>query len=159
MSALAGVAARGDCGVMARPVWIDLANSPHVLFFRPVIDELHRRGIATHCTARDFAQTPAAVQSARHRRRGRSGVTAAPGIVGKATLSGRTGSALYGRSLVASRPSVAVSHNSYAQLVAARSLRVAAVTAMDYEYQPANHLAFRCADLIAVPDTYSHWTA
>ena len=40
-----------------RPVWIDLANSPHVLFFAPVIAELHRRGVATVVTARDFAQT------------------------------------------------------------------------------------------------------
>jgi len=28
------------------------------------------------------------------------------------------------------------------------------MTAMDYEYQPANHLAFRCADLVAVPDAF-----
>ena len=29
----------------AGPVWIDLANSPHVLFFTPIIDELRRRGV------------------------------------------------------------------------------------------------------------------
>ena len=28
------------------------------------------------------------------------------------------------------------------------------MTAMDYEYQPANHLAFRCADLVAVPEVF-----
>jgi hypothetical protein len=49
---------------------------------------------------------------------------------------------------------VAVSHNSYAQAVAARSLGIPVMTAMDYEHQPANHLAFRCADLVAVPETY-----
>ena len=137
---------------MAGPIWIDLANSPHVLFFRPVIDELHRRGIATHCTARDFAQTLPLCREL--------GIDAEPfgshggsGIVGKLRSLAERVAALRA---VARRiaPSVAVSHNSYAQLVAARSLRVAAVTAMDYEHQPANHLAFRCADLIAVPDTY-----
>ena len=40
-----------------RPVWIDLGNSPHVLFFAPVIAELHRRKVTTVVTARDFAQT------------------------------------------------------------------------------------------------------
>ena len=47
-----------------------------------------------------------------------------------------------------------MSHNSYSQAVAARSLRLPVMTAMDYEYQPANHLAFRCADLVAVPEAF-----
>jgi len=38
-------------------VWIDLANSPHVLFFAPLVREFERRGIEVTCTARDFAQT------------------------------------------------------------------------------------------------------
>ena len=28
------------------------------------------------------------------------------------------------------------------------------MTAMDYECQPASHLAFRCADLVAVPEVF-----
>jgi len=47
-----------------------------------------------------------------------------------------------------------VSHNSYSQAVAARSMRLPLMTAMDYEFQPANHLAFRCADVVAVPHAY-----
>ena len=35
------------------------------------------------------------------------------------------------------RPDVALSHNSYAQIVAARSLGIPAVTAMDFEHQPS----------------------
>jgi predicted glycosyltransferase len=50
------------------------------------------------------------------------------------------------------RPDVALSHNSYAQIAAAKSLRLPAVTAMDYEHQPANHLAFRLADRILLPE-------
>jgi predicted glycosyltransferase len=52
------------------------------------------------------------------------------------------------------RIDVAVSHNSYAQSVAARALRIACVTAMDYEYQPANHIAFRFADRVVVPEDF-----
>jgi uncharacterized protein len=139
---------RGGTG----PVWFDLANSPHVLFFRPVLDELHRRGLTTYCTARDFAQTvPLCTEFGIDAER--IGQHGGAGMRGKVlSLQDR----VMALRAVARRihPCVAVSHNSYAQLVAARSLRVPTVTAMDYEHQPANHLAFRCADLVAVPDAF-----
>ncbi len=47
---------------------------------------------------------------------------------------------------------VALSHNSYGQIVAARTLGLRVVTAMDYEGQPANHIAFRLAHLVLMPD-------
>lgn len=134
------------------PVWIDLANSPHVLFFRPVIDELHRRELATVVTARDFAQTVAlcAAFGMDAEVIGRHGGAS---IMGKARELARRAREL--RAFAQrTRPCVAVSHNAYSQIVAARSLGVPVMTAMDYEYQPANHLAFRCADLVAVPDVF-----
>jgi predicted glycosyltransferase len=134
------------------PVWVDLGNSPHVLFFKPVIDELHRRGVETVVSARDFAQTPHLCV--------RFGIDAEViGHHGGASISGKLlGLAQRVRELRAfaqrTRPCVAVSHNAYSQTVAARSLGMPVMTAMDYEYQPANHLAFRCADLVAVPDVF-----
>jgi hypothetical protein len=134
------------------PVWIDLANSPHVLFFQPVIAELHRRGVHTVVSARDFAQTVELC--------GLLGVEME--VVGKhggAGLAGKAGNlAARVRALRSfarkHSPSVAVSHNSYAQAVAGRTLRIPVVTAMDYEFQPANHLAFRCSGLVVVPDVF-----
>ena len=132
------------------PVWIDLANSPHVLFFTPIIGELRRRGVLTTVSARDFAQTTQLCT--------RFGIDAeVVGRHGGASLSGKLlGLAERVSELRAfahrTRPCVAVSHNSYSQTVAARSLRLPVMTAMDYEYQPANHLAFRCADLVAAPE-------
>ena len=38
-------------------IWVDLENSPHVLFFEPVIDELRRRGHEVVVTARRFCNT------------------------------------------------------------------------------------------------------
>ena len=38
-------------------IWIDLANSPQVLFFRPILIELERRGHTLAITSRDYAQT------------------------------------------------------------------------------------------------------
>jgi hypothetical protein len=49
---------------------------------------------------------------------------------------------------------LAVSHNSYSQVAAARLLGVRAVTLMDYEHQPANHLAFRLASRVIVPESF-----
>jgi predicted glycosyltransferase len=48
----------------------------------------------------------------------------------------------------------AISHNSYSQILAARALRIECVTLMDYEYQPANHLAFRLSSRIIVPVSF-----
>jgi predicted glycosyltransferase len=49
---------------------------------------------------------------------------------------------------------LAVSHNSYTQILAARLLGLKSVTLMDYEHQPANHLAFRFASRIIVPSAF-----
>ena len=74
-----------------------------------------------------------------------------PGRARKVTeLAGRA--LRLGRWARRERPQVALSHNSYAQLIAARSLSIPAVTAMDFEYQPMNHVAFRAADRILLPD-------
>jgi predicted glycosyltransferase len=49
---------------------------------------------------------------------------------------------------------LAVSHNSYSQILAARALSLKVVTLMDYEHQPANHLAFRIASRVIVPSAF-----
>jgi predicted glycosyltransferase len=135
-----------------RPVWIDLANSPHVLFFMPVIDELRGRGVETVITARDFAQTVSLCE----RFRIDAEVIGSHGGASVADKVRELGDRVRALRAFAGRthPRVAVSHNAYAQVVAARSLGLPAVTAMDYEFQPANHLAFRCASLVAVPDVF-----
>ena len=48
---------------------------------------------------------------------------------------------------------LAISHNSYAHALAAKSLGLRYVTIMDYEHQPANHINFRLANKILVPNT------
>src|SRR3989442_6316749 len=39
-----------------KKIWIDLDNSPHVPFFRPIIEELQKRGYRIILTARDSYQ-------------------------------------------------------------------------------------------------------
>ena len=133
-------------------IWIDLANSPHVPFFRAVIPEFVARGHQVEITARDFAQTVELAMKA--------GMT--PHVIGGhggRRLTGKAGN-LVGRASALRKWArdrgfdLAVSHNSYAQISAAASLGIKSVTLMDYEHQPANHLAFRLASRVIVPRAF-----
>jgi predicted glycosyltransferase len=130
-------------------IWIDLSNSPHPLLFDPVARRLEARGHTVLVTARDNAQT---VELARARWPGVEviGVPSPKGRIAKARTMARRALALR-RWATAHRPDVALSHNSYGQILVARQLRIPAVTAMDFEHQPANHLAFRLASTVLLP--------
>jgi uncharacterized protein len=130
-------------------VWIDHSNSPHPLLFEPIVRELEARGHEVLMTARDNAQT---VELARERWP-RVAVVGGPSPGGRV----RKGAAVAGRVRALrswaceSRPDVALSHNSFAQLAAARLVGIPAVNAMDYEHQPANHISFRLASRLLLP--------
>src|SRR5260370_13639411 len=44
------------CRGVGKTIWIDLDNSPHVPFFRPIIQQLETRGYHVLLTARDCFQ-------------------------------------------------------------------------------------------------------
>lgn len=131
-------------------VWIDLANSPHPLIFAPVVRRLEADGSEVVLTYRDHAQT-APLTLERWPDATLIGGASPGGRAAKAATLGARVREL-ARWARRQRPDVALSHNSYAQIVAARAIRVPVVTAMDYEHQPANHLAFRAARRVLVPD-------
>jgi len=133
-------------------IWIDLANSPHVPFFAALGEEFRARGHELEVTAREFAQTVELAETA--------GLT--PTVIGGhggRELAGKAGN-LFGRARAlrswarGRKCDLAVSHNSYSQIIAARSLRLQTVTLMDYEHQPANQLAFRLASRVIVPRAF-----
>jgi uncharacterized protein len=131
-------------------VWIDLSNSPHPLLFAPVARALQAQDHTVLVSARDNAQT---VELARER-------WPEVELIGEPSPRGRAGKAKVMAARVARltgwarrrKVDVALSHNSYGQILAARALRLPVVTAMDFEHQPANHLAFRLADAILLPE-------
>jgi predicted glycosyltransferase len=133
-------------------IWIDLANSPHVPFFRALNDRFLADGHEVEFTARDFAETVPLATAAR----------LSPHIVGVhggKPVTAKAGNLMSRAWSLASwagtrRFDLAISHNSYSQILAARVLRVKSVTLMDYEYQPANHLAFRFTSRIIVPTCF-----
>jgi hypothetical protein len=133
-------------------IWIDLANSPQVLFFRPILRELQNAGHSLAITARAYAQTAALADQLglSYELIGRHGGRSLPGLM--------TGNFL--RAVRLARGArckgfdLAVSHNSYSQAVAARWLGIPFVTLMDYEHQPLNHLCFRLARRVIVPEVF-----
>jgi len=129
-----------------------LANSPQVLFFRPIIPELEQQGHTVTVTTRYFAQTVELAD--------RFGFTHSPvgGHGGKKTTN--VGFVLLKRAWQLMQFAkgkgfdLAISHNSYAQALSARWLSIPFITSMDYEHQPANHLSFRLARRVVVPEFF-----
>jgi predicted glycosyltransferase len=133
-------------------VWIDITNSPHVPFFRPLIARLEAQGHEVDVTAREYAQTlqllelhhiPHHVVGPRHGGAGRLGKARA--------LVGRLG-ALH-RFARERGFDVALTHGSHELTLTARRLGIPSTTAFDYEYAWLQHqLGCRAATRVLVPD-------
>ncbi len=137
----------------ARPrrVWIDLTNSPHVVFFRPILRRLDEAGIESVVTARDFAQTLGLLErfGIPHTVIGRHGGAS---LRGKGLgLLRRSGALLrFGRGRGLSQ---AVSHGSNDLAVAARLLHLHSTVLHDYEGAAGMHkINFRLADKVMLPE-------
>lgn len=134
-------------------IWIDLANSPHVLFFRPIIKALEEQGHQVLITARDFAQTIDLCERFRisYHIVGHHG---GKNIINKGVNLFFRAYKLWHYGKQNMPIDVAVSHNSYSHCLASKALRIPTVTLMDYEHQPANHINFRLADKVIVPEVF-----
>jgi hypothetical protein len=133
-------------------VWIDITNSPHVLFFRPLIRLLQEDGHEVEVTAREYAQTLELLE-----RHGIAHKVVGPhhggaGVLGKArALAGRLPALR--RFGARGRFDLALAHGSHELAVAARSLRIPSATAHDYEFATLQHqLGVRAATRAVFPD-------
>ena len=132
-------------------VWIDLTNSPHVLFFRPILRRLEEAGVPSVITARDYAQTLGLLElyGIPHTVIGRHGGAR---LGGKVTGLARRSLALtrFGRATKGIRQ--AVSHGSNDLAVAAKLLKVHNTVLHDFEGATTMHkINFRLADKVMVP--------
>src|SRR2546421_2046417 len=113
-------------------IWIDLDNTPHVPFFKPVIRELEQRGYKVVLTARDAFQVCelASGSGLRYTRVGRH--------YGRNRLLKVWG--LAWRSiqllpfLLRERPVLGLSHGSRGQILLCNLLRIPTIMVMDYEH-------------------------
>jgi uncharacterized protein len=115
-----------------RKIWIDLDNSPHVPFFRPIIEELEKRGHEVFVTARDayqvrellaFYGVPGKMVGRHH---GRIKVFKALGTCWRAVSLAAV--------VRGEKPDLAVSHGSRGCLLASALLGIPNVMLTDYEF-------------------------
>ena len=132
--------------------WIDITNSPHVPFFRPLIRLLEERGHEVSVSTRDFAQTLELLADAGIAHEVVGPPHGGAGRAGKIAAMASRLRAL--RSWASSRRfDVALSHASHELPLAARSLGVPSAYAYDYEFARAQHtLGSRAATRVVVPE-------
>ena len=115
-----------------KKIWIDLDNSPHVPFFKPIAEELELRGYSVVFTARDCFQVRelADLMKLNYRCIGHH--------YGKHMVAKLAGIAIRALQLLPyilrQRPQLAVSHGSRSMFALASMLRIPSITIMDYEH-------------------------
>ena len=132
-------------------VWIDVTNSPHVLFFRPLIRILRERGDEVDVTAREYAQTLELLElhGIEHSVVGGHGGAS---TFGKARAMAERLPALH-RFARGRGYDVALAHGSHDLTLTARRLGIPSATSFDYEYAWLQHqLGCRAATRVVVPD-------
>jgi predicted glycosyltransferase len=133
-------------------IWIDLDNSPHVPFFKPIIEKLTKTGYSVLLTARDCSQTCRLADLAGlhykriGRHHGKNKFIKLCGLLYRAFQLIPT--------VVKDKPSLALSHGSRAQLITAKLLGMSTIIISDYEY--ARSLPLIYPDWEIVPEVITH---
>ncbi|HTY85978.1 MAG TPA: DUF354 domain-containing protein [Candidatus Acidoferrum sp.] len=113
-------------------IWVDLDNTPHVPFFKPIIRELEQRGYQVILTARDaFQVCELATQSGLAytkvgRHYGKNPVLKILGLVWRSLQLLPL--------VLKERPMMGLSHGSRSQILLCNLLRIPTVMIMDYEH-------------------------
>ncbi|MBL7093228.1 DUF354 domain-containing protein [candidate division KSB1 bacterium] len=130
-----------------KKIWIDLDNTPHVPFFKPIIEKLEQNGIEVFITARDRFQVCelADLHGLQYRKMGH--------LHGKNTIF--KVSAILFRALqsipvlLKEKPDLAIAHGSRSLLISAKLLNIPSVDIFDYEH--ASHVPFFSPKWIIIP--------
>ena len=123
-------------------------NSPHVLFFHPIIEQLRKRNVNVFITARDYAQVIDLLKyfGLDYKKVGRH--------YGKNILLKSLGTILRVLQLIVvvfrKKPCLAISHGSRSQIITAKILGIKVAVAFDYEYAKTIYLFH--PDIALVPE-------
>lgn len=132
----------------SKKIWIDLENSPHVPFFRPIIRELSSRGHHVVLTARDAYQVGDLLAKFNLNARligHHFGKIKAMKVLGCLSRSMEMAPLI-----VKERPNLAVSHGSRSQLLLACLLRIPSAVLFDYEY--TKHVPYLKPTCVIIPE-------
>lgn len=133
-----------------KKIWIDLENSPHVPFFKPIMEELERRGFSLLVTARDCFQVCdlADLFQVPYRRIGRHyGKHMTAKVIG---LGIRTFQMI--PTIIHEKPDLAISHGSRSQIIVCSLLRIPTISIFDYEYAKMGVPSFVHPTWVMAPD-------
>jgi len=131
-----------------KKIWIDLDNSPHVLFFNPIIKELNNRRIQVALTSRNYAQVTelADLFGLKHKRIGRH--------YGKHKLMKLIGLIIRAFQMIPfylkEKPDLVLSHGSRSMHIVATIFGIPIIGATDYEY--TRHLPFVRKKAMILPE-------
>jgi hypothetical protein len=115
-----------------KKIWIDLDNSPHVPFFKPIARELKKQGWSVVITARDCSQTCGLADNSgmSYKKIGRH--------FGKNKILKILGLLVRSFQMVPfilkERPKLAISHGSRAQILISKLFRIKSINIFDYEH-------------------------
>ena len=133
-------------------IWADFENTPHVLILKPIIEELQRRNHQVFMTARDCSQTlelATFFKLKAHRISHHHGKKTVNKVLGHFSRIFRL--VLFSRK---KNISVALSHGSRSQIIAAGILKIPTFVMWDYEHASLS-LIHRFIDRLVVPEVLS----
>ncbi len=129
-------------------IWIDLDNSPHVPFFKPIMEELKRLDYSLLVTARDCFQV-CGLADLLHvpckrigRHYGKNKIMKLSGLYVRALQMALT--------VMREKPILALSHGSRSQMVLANILNIPSIVIFDYEH--VKGLFFAHPTCVIVPE-------
>jgi uncharacterized protein len=131
-----------------KKIWIDLDNTPHVPFFKPIISELERRGNPVLVTSRrafqvcELADEMGLKHTTIGRHYGKNSVAKVVGLFLRALQ--------FLPLVLRDRPALAVSHGARSQILICNLLRIPTVLLADYEH--ASILPFLRPTWLYVPE-------
>lgn len=142
-----------------KKVWIDLENSPHVLFFYPIIQKLEKLNFEVLITSRDCSQVKelAKLFHLKHKQighhYGKHKILKVIGLISRSLQLMPT--------VMKEKPDFALSHGSRSQLLAAAIAKIPSAIAVDYEHSKG--LVLIHPDWVIAPDiipkeAVQHWS-
>jgi uncharacterized protein len=141
------IAEKSRARMNPRRIWIDIDNSPHVLFFDPIIETLRELGHEVIVTARDAYQVRElmGLHKLHCQFVGRHyGKNRAAKIMGTVLRAGQLATRMFRRKI-----DLAVSHGSRAQVMCGYALAIPTLFILDYEF--IAQMGFIRPDYIFVP--------
>ncbi len=133
-----------------KKIWIDITNSPHVIFFNPIIKELKANNYQIVVTARDYAQTKGLLDMFEikyHMFGGHKGKKKLNKIWGLIERSWQ----LY-KFVKKQKFDASLGMSSQYAMIVSKLLKIPHMTLSDYEYTSGHHMSFRLSKKILIPE-------